>query len=134
LNKKKVIGILRTVPHYGDDVKRQVILIAFSIFLSQALSGQSLVGTWISNALLLKTVGFHLTFRSDMTYEIDCSLGKTIGNYACTEDKIIFTPTSAGISAGSAGDTQVYYYTFVDDGDLYLHANGIKVKLTRTER
>jgi hypothetical protein len=115
-------------------MRRQIILIAFSIALSQALFGQSLIGTWVSDALLLKTVGFHLIFRSDMTYEIDCSLGKTIGNYACTEDKITFTPTSAGISAGSAGDTQVYYYTFSDDGVLYLHANGIKVKLMRTEK
>ena len=102
------------------------------LVLSQAGFAQSLTGTWVSDALLLKTVDFRLTFRSDMSYEIDTTLGRTTGTYTYTEDKISFTPIHVGMSAGKAGDNQDYYYTF-GDGYLYLHANGVKVKLRKVE-
>jgi len=101
---------------------------------SQAVFAQSLVSTWVADAPLLRTVHFSLTFRSDLTYEVDCALGRTAGTYSSTEDKILFNPITVGINAGSAGDTQVYYYTFDDEGSLYLHANGIKLKLKRVQQ
>ena len=113
---------------------RRTGLLVFLVFaVSQQLLAQSLAGTWISDALLLKTVHFSLTFRSDMTYQIDCTLGRTTGTYVFTEDKINFTPLSVGISAGHTGDTQLYFYIFGDENTLYLHANGVKVKLRREE-
>ena len=111
-------------------------LFVFLLFLaaSGAVFAQSLVATWVSDAPLLKMAHFSLTFRSDMTYEVDCTLGRTAGTYSSTEDRILFSPITVGINAGSAGDTQVYYYTFGDESALYLHANGIKVKLKKAEQ
>lgn len=36
------------------------------------------------------------------------------------------------MNAGSAGNNQENFYTF-GDGYLYLHANGVKVKLKKVE-
>ena len=115
-------------------MRRTGLLIFLMFAVTQELLAQSLAGTWISDALLLKTVHFSLTFRSDMSYQIDCTLGLTTGTYTFTEDRIIFTPISVGISAGHAGDTQLYFYIFGDENTLYLHANGVKVKLKRAQQ
>ncbi len=117
----------------GESMRRSGFFVFLLVLVSGCLFAQPRVGTWVSDALLLRTLGFRLTFRPGMTYEIDTTVGKTTGEYTFTEDKIIFKPISVGISAGSAGDTQVYYYTFGDENHLYLHANGVKVKLTRAE-
>ena len=114
---------------------RRNSLFVFLLFaMSQTISAQSLAATWVSDAPLLKAVHFSLTFRSDMTYQIDTSLGRTTGTYSFTEDKIDFRPISVGISAGSAGDTQVYYYTFGNNDTLHLHAGGTRVTLRREDQ
>ncbi len=102
------------------------------VLLSQTVFSQSLVGTWVSNQLLLSLVRFSITFRPDMTYQIHTTLGQTIGRYTYTADRIVFTPVKVGINGGSIGATDVYGYAFRDDDTLYLDANGNEVKLIRT--
>ncbi len=103
------------------------------LFLSQAAFAQSLVGTWVSNQLLLSLVRFSLTFRSDMTYEIDTTLGKTTGTYTFTGNTIIFTPVNVGINGGSVGAVDVYPYRFSGENTLSLVENGTEVTFLRTQ-
>ena len=73
---------------------------------------------------------FSLTFR-EVEYEVDCSLGQTIGIYSITDDTINFTPTKVGISSGDIGKNDTWQYTFVDDESFYLSSGPIKVRLFR---
>ena len=76
-------------------------------------------------------VHFTITFGSDMTYKIDCTLGHTTGTYTFTEDAIHFSPVSSSISAGSAGSIQVYPYAFTGENTFYMDENGTRVELSR---
>ncbi len=112
-------------------MRRSSVIIFLLFLLSQGIDAQSLVGTWESNHPLLRMVHFTLTFGSDMTYKIDCSLGQTTGTYTLTETTIHFTPLKSGISAGNVGSVQVYPYVFVDENTLSMDENGTRIELTR---
>jgi hypothetical protein len=109
------------------------LLILFSFFLSQGIFAQSLVGSWVSDQPLLSLVRFSLTFSSDMTYRIDCSLGQATGTYTYTDNTITFTPIKSGINAGSVGALQIFPYRFLNDSTLFLDEKGTEVKLTRVK-
>ena len=112
-------------------MRRSGLLIPILFLLSAAIYAQSLVGTWQSNHPLLRMVHFSITFGSDMTYKIDCSLGHTTGSYTVTEDAIHFSPTKSTISAGNVGSIQVYPYAFTGENTFYMDENGTRVELSR---
>ena len=112
---------------------RKTFFFLLLLLLSRAVFAQPLVGTWVSNQLILATVRFSLTFRSDMTYQIDTILGRTIGTYTFTEDRITFTPTKVGINGGMVGDNDVYSYAFQGEDTLSLKSKGSEVELTRAK-
>ncbi len=112
-------------------MRRNGALVVSLLLLTQALFSQSLVGTWVSDQLLLSIVRFSITFRPDMTYQISTSLGETIGRYTYTANRITFTPVKVGINGGSIGDTDVYGYVFHNEDTLLLDAKGNEVKLIR---
>ncbi len=112
-------------------MRRSGLLIPVFFLLTPAIHAQSLVGTSESNHPLLRMVHFTITFGSDMTYKIDCTLGHTTGTYTVTENIIHFRPTKSTISAGSAGSIQVYPYAFTSENTFYMDENGTRVDLSR---
>lgn len=100
------------------------------LLLASGLSAQSVVGTWVSTEPILMNFKFSLTFREE-EYEVDCSLGQTIGTYSITDDTINFTPTKIGISSGDIGKNDTWQYNFVDDESFDLSSGPIKVRLFR---
>jgi hypothetical protein len=110
---------------------RAVEFCAFLFLLAAtALSAQSLLGTWVSTEPILVNLKFSLTFHDD-DYEVDCSLGQTIGTYTVTKDKIFFTPTKIGINSGDIGKNDIWDYSFVDNESFYLSSGPIKLRLFR---
>ena len=114
-------------------MRRKGPLIFSLLLLAQVAFSQSLIGTWVSDQLLLSLVRFSITFRPDMTYQIDTSLGRTIGTYTYTPHRIIFTPVKVGIDGEGIGSTDVYPYRLQGDDTLYLDAQGNEVRLIRTK-
>lgn len=112
-------------------MRRSGLFISVLFLLSQAIYAQSLVGTWESNHPLLRMVHFTITFNSDMTYKIDCTLGHTTGTYTLTEDAIHFSPVNSSISAGKAGSIQVYPYAFTGENTFSMDENGTRIELSR---
>ncbi len=100
------------------------------LLLAAGLSAQSLQGTWVSTEPILVNIKFSITF-SEVDYEINCSLGQTIGTYITTADTIYFTPTKIGINSGDVGKNDTWQYSFVDDESFYLGSGPIKVRLFR---
>lgn len=102
----------------------------FFLLFAVSLSAQSLVGSWVSNEPLLHDLKFILTFR-ETDYQIDCSLGQTIGTWWATSYTIYFTPTKIGINSGDVGKNDTWQYSFVNDDTFSLSSGPIKVKLFR---
>ena len=103
---------------------------ALLLLIAGSLSAQSLVGNWISTEPLLHDLKFILTFR-EADYEIDCSLGQTIGTWWATSDTIYFTPTKIGINSGDVGKNDTWQYSFINEESFYLSSGPIKVRLYR---
>jgi hypothetical protein len=103
---------------------------ALLLLFAGSLSAQSLVGNWVSTEPLLQDLKFVLTFR-EADYEINCSLGQTIGTWWATGDTIHFTPTKIGINSGDAGKNDTWQYSFVNDDSFFLSSGPIKVRLVR---
>ena len=111
--------------------KHHVELFSFFLFFAAAgLSAQSLVGTWVPTEPILVNIKLSLTF-TDSGYQVDCSLGETVGVYSVTNEKIYFKPTHIGISSGEAGKNEIWDYNFVDDQSFYLRSGPIKVRFLR---
>jgi len=106
------------------------IWISLLLLVATGLQAQSLLGTWVSTEPILVTFKFSLTFRED-EYQVDCSLGQTIGTYTVTGDTINFTPTKIGIDSGDIGKDDTWRYSFIDDDSFYLSSGPVKVKLFR---
>ena len=100
------------------------------LLLAGSLSAQSLVGSWVSNEPILINFKFVITFR-DEEYQIDTSLGQTIGTYVASNDTIYFTPTRIGINSGDTGKNDTWQYSFINDDSFYLSSGPIKVRLFR---
>jgi len=100
------------------------------LLVSGWLGAQSLVGTWVSPEPILVNLKFSLTFH-DSDYEIDCSLGQTLGTWYSTDTQIHFTPTYVGINSGDVGKSNIWDYRFLDDDAFQLSSGPISVRLTR---
>jgi hypothetical protein len=100
------------------------------LLLSGWLSAQSLVGTWVSTEPILVNLHFSLTFR-ESEYEVDCSLGQTLGTWYPTDTQIHFTPTHVGINSGDVGSANIWDYKFVNGDTFQLSAGPISVRLYR---
>jgi len=95
-----------------------------------AAEGPSLVGTWVSTEPILLNLKFALTFR-ESEYQVDCTLGQTLGLWYATPTQIHFTPTHVGINSGDVGKANVWDYRFVDDNAFQLSSGPISVRLFR---
>jgi hypothetical protein len=100
------------------------------LLVSPLVHAQYLLGTWHSNEPLLISVKFSLQFR-ESEYQVDCTLGQTIGTYDARGDTIYFTPTKIGIDSGSVGKNDVWRYERIDENSFYLSSGWIRVKLMR---
>ena len=92
--------------------------------------GPSLVGTWVSTEPILVNFKFSLTFR-ESEYQVDCSLGQTLGLWYATATQIYFTPTKVGINSGDVGKANIWDYRFVDEDAFQLSSGPISVRLFR---
>ena len=92
--------------------------------------GPSLVGTWVSTEPILVNFKFSLTFR-ESEYQVDCSLGQTLGLWYATPTQIHFTPTKVGINSGDVGKANIWDYRFVDEDAFQLSSGPISVRLFR---
>jgi len=90
----------------------------------------SLVGTWFSTEPILVNFKFSLTFR-ESEYQVDCSLGQTLGLWYATATQIYFTPTKVGINSGDVGKANIWDYRFVDEDAFQLSSGPISVRLFR---
>ena len=107
------------------------LLVACCLLLAPGLLGaQSLVGTWVSSEPILVNLKFSLTFH-ESDYEIDCTLGRTLGLWYSTEKQIHFTPTQVGINSGDVGKSNIWDYRFVNGDSFHLSSGPISVLLTR---
>lgn len=100
------------------------------------MEAQSLAGAWVSRQILLALVNFSITFDTDMSYRIDCVLGKARGTFSIEEGKIFFAPTESGISdpkADDIGSITIYAYEFENENTLRLSGGQVSITLTRRE-
>jgi len=100
------------------------------LFVSGCLGAQSLVGTWVSPEPILVNLKFSLTFH-ESDYQIDCTLGQTLGTWYSTDTQIHFTPTHVGINSGDVGKANIWDYKFAGDDAFQLTSGPISVRLTR---
>jgi hypothetical protein len=114
-------------------VRKSSFFLFLLILSSCTVYAQSIVGTWESNHPLLRMVHFSITFNTDMTYTIDCILGQTTGTYTLTDNTIHFSPKKSSISAGAAGNIQVYQYAITGENTFYMDENGTRIVLSRTK-
>ena len=105
-------------------------LVIALLLISQIAHSQSFLGAWHSTDALLISLKFSLTFY-ETEYQVDCTLGQTIGTYDIQDDKIHFTPTKIGIDSGEAGKRNVWTYERIDDDSFNLTSGPIKVKFVR---
>jgi hypothetical protein len=73
---------------------------------------------------------FSLTFH-DSDYEVDCTLGTTLGRYFSTADRIYFTPTKVGINSGDVGKSNIWDYRFHTEDSFTLSSGPLSVRLYR---
>lgn len=106
------------------------VWISLLLLAATALQAQSLLGTWVSAEPILVTFKFSLTFR-ESEYQVDCTLGQTIGTYTVTGDTINFTPTKIGIDSGDIGKNDTWQYSFIDEDSFFLSSGPVKVRLFR---
>jgi hypothetical protein len=95
-----------------------------------------LAGAWVSKHFILVLVNFSITFDADMSYKIDCALGKTLGTFTIEEGKIFFNPTNSGINnpkANDIGSINIYAYEFIDENTLLLRGGRVSITLIRKE-
>jgi hypothetical protein len=102
------------------------------LFVSALLAAHPLVGTWVSREPILVNLRFSLTFRPS-EYQVDCSLGQTLGLWYATVTQIHFTPTKVGINSGDVGSANIWDYRFVGPDTFQLSAGPISVRLFRKE-
>jgi len=100
------------------------------LLVSGCLAAQSLVGTWVSTEPILVNLKFSMTF-GESDYQIDCSLGQTLGIWYSLDAQIHFTPTHVGINSGDVGKSNIWDYRFVDANTFWLSSGPISVRLTR---
>jgi hypothetical protein len=100
------------------------------LLVSGWLGAQPLVGTWVSTEPILVNLHFSLIFR-ESEYEVDCSLGQTLGTWYSTDSQIHFTPTHVGINSGDVGSANIWDYRFVNGDTFQLSAGPISVRLYR---
>ena len=104
--------------------------LAVLLLLSEHLPAQSLVGTWVSPEPILVNLKFSLTF-SEADYQIDCSLGQTLGTWYATSTQIHFTPTHVGINSGDVGKANIWDYRFSGEDSFQLSSGPISVRMVR---
>jgi hypothetical protein len=109
----------------------RTIAIACLLLVAAGLSAQSLDGTWVSTEPILLNLKFSMAFSEPDSYLIDCTLGKTIGTYYTTLDRIHFTPTTVGINSGDAGKSDTWAYHFIDADTFTLSSGAVSVRLLR---
>ncbi len=113
-----------------------VFLLLAQLAPSQLVDAQSLAGVWVSEHIILVLVNFSITFNSDMSYAVDCILGKAVGTYATEDGKILFTPTKSDINNAKANDIggiNIYAYEFTDESTLHLSSGWVSIILLRKE-
>ena len=106
------------------------LVVGCLLLVSGWLGAQSLVGTWVSPEPILVNLHFSLTFQ-ESDYEIDCTLGQTLGTWYATDTQIHFTPTHVGINSGDVGKSNIWHYKFANGDAFQLTSGPISVRLTR---